>query len=88
MNYEVEILPSAQRELNSLPPQIRLRVDRCLQELAINPRPPGTKALKGEYKGCLRIREGDYRIIYRVEDNRLLVIIVRVGNRRDIYRSR
>ncbi|MCL1467545.1 type II toxin-antitoxin system RelE family toxin [Argonema galeatum] len=87
MSYQIEILPSAKRELDALPLQVRERIDKAFEALAINPRPPGVKAMQG-YKGLLRIRVGKYRVIYRVEDDRLVVIIVQVGHRCDVYRRK
>jgi addiction module RelE/StbE family toxin len=50
------------------------------------PRPSGVKALHGEERGYLRLRAGDYRIVYRIEDQKLLVVVVRLGHRREVYR--
>ncbi|CAA9369811.1 mRNA interferase RelE [uncultured Leptolyngbya sp.] len=86
MSYQVTILPSAQRELGRLPAQERRRVDKRIQALAFDPRPPGAIAMQGSSKGLLRFRAGDYRIIYQVEDKRLMIVVVKVGHRRDIYR--
>jgi mRNA interferase RelE/StbE len=52
--------------------------------LATNPRPANCKKLKG-FKGLYRIRAGDYRIIYRIEDNALIIEVIRIGDRKDIY---
>lgn len=87
MTFRLEILPSAERELARLDPEVRRRIDRRILALAEDPRPPGVKALSGS-SGGLRVRVGDWRIVYRVEDERLIVLIVRVGNRREVYRSR
>lgn len=68
-----------------LDPEVRRRVDRRILALAEDPRPPGVKALAGPLGG---LRVGDWRIVYRVEDERLVVLVVRVGNRREVHRSR
>jgi mRNA interferase RelE/StbE len=60
------------------------RVDRAIQSLATNPRPLGSKALQGE-DGLTRLRVGDWRVVYRIYDQRLVVIVVRVGHRSDVY---
>ncbi len=73
------------KELAGLPRPILEQVDARIQALATNPRPLGCKALQGGWRGYTRIRSGDYRIIYRIEDDRLIVMVVKVGNRRDIY---
>ncbi len=87
MSYEIEILPSAQRELKALPIEARDRVNIAIQALALNPRPPGARAMQGAYRGCLRVRVGSYRIIYRIDDTLVVVTVVQVGHRRDIYRQ-
>jgi mRNA interferase RelE/StbE len=87
VTYRVEILPSAEREMARLDFEVRRRIDRKILSLANDPRPLGVKALSGTHGG-LRVRVGDWRIVYRVEDDRLLVLVVRVGNRRDVYRER
>jgi mRNA interferase RelE/StbE len=70
-----------------LPRVVQRRVDAAILALAEVPHPPGSKKLQGE-DDLYRIRVGDYRILYRVEENRLIILVVDVGNRRDIDRSR
>jgi mRNA interferase RelE/StbE len=84
--YTVTILPSALRAIQSLPRNIRERIRDKIDSLANDPRPYGVKALQGSQKGCLRLRVADYRILYRIEDDRLLVLVVAVGHRREVYR--
>lgn len=88
MTYRVEILPAAQRDLAALPLRERRRIDERIGALAGNPRPPGTVALHGRQHGLYRLRVGDYRIVYQVRDEVLLVLIVRVRHRREVYRQR
>lgn len=85
MTYRVEILPSARRELAGLDPQTRKRIDKRILLLAETPRPAGVKALQGQ-RGLLRLRVGDYRVVYAVRDDVLVVTVVRVGHRREVYR--
>jgi mRNA interferase RelE/StbE len=87
VTFQIVILPSAERELSRLDPPERRRLDERILSLSTNPRPPGVKALR-ETDGAMRVRVGEWRIIYRIEDARLLVLIVRVGHRRDVYRVR
>jgi len=87
MAYEVVLKPSAAREFRKLPKPIRKRIGKKIDELAENPRPPDAKALAGE-EGFLRVRAGEYRIVYTVQDRALIVLVVRIGHRRDIYRKR
>ena len=84
--YTVTIVASALRSIQSLPRNLRERIRAAIDLLAENPRPHGIKALQGGQKGYLRLRVGEYRIIYRVEDDRLLVLVVAVGHRREVYR--
>ncbi len=86
MSYQIQILPSAQRELARLPERERKRVDKRIQSLASEPRPSGTKTIQGS-KGLLRLRVGDYRVIYETEDDQLVVIVVKVGHRSKVYRQ-
>ncbi len=83
--YKIELTPAARRNLHSLPRTILKRVDAKILALAKTPRPAGAKMLAGPNR-FLRVRVGDYRIIYRVEDDRLVVLVVRVGHRREVYR--
>ena len=85
MTYEIEVLPAAERGLRMVHPQMRARIRGAVLKLATDPRPPGARALK-DRPGYLRVRVGDYRIIYTIEDDVLRVIVVRVGHRRDVYR--
>lgn len=83
--YRVEIGDRALRELRGLPRFIRERLEEALDDLAVMPRPPGAKKLGGGHGW--RIRKGDHRILYVVDDGSRLVRIYRIGNRRDIYRG-
>lgn len=85
--YRIELKPSAERAFMALPREVRRRLDRRLLALESDPRPPGTKALAGE-AGVYRLRVGDYRVLYEVHDDRILVLVLAVGHRRDIYRRR
>jgi len=81
--YRIELRPAAARSLRKLDPQARRRVQGAIALLAQDPRPPAARALQG--RPGLRVRVGDYRIIYTVEDDVLLVLVVRLGHRRDVY---
>ena len=83
-SYRLLIKPSAVKELEALPRKDRQRVVSRIQGLARTPRPPGCEKLSGSDR--YRIRQGDYRIIYSIEDVELVVLVVRVGHRRDVYR--
>lgn len=59
---------------------------RKIDSLAKDPTPAGSKLLKGKHAGLHRLRSGDFRVLYQVEDERLVVLVVKVGNRREVYR--
>jgi mRNA interferase RelE/StbE len=84
MTYTVLILRRAQRELQRLPQEDYERVRDSMHGLAQHPRPPGCLALTG--RAGWRIRIGDYRVIYEIDDVQHTVTIVHVGHRRDVYR--
>lgn len=86
MTYAIEVMPSAARALRKVHPESRARIRGAVLKLAVDPRPPGARALK-DRPGYLRVRVGDYRVIYTVRDDVLIVIDVRVGHRRDVYRE-
>ena len=82
-DYRVELRPAAMRALRKLDPPIRQRVRGAIALLAQEPRPPSARALKG--RPGLRVCVGDYRIIYTVSDDMLLVVVVRLDHRREVY---
>ena len=83
--YRAEIARRAVKALAALPRKDQQRIRAAVDLLAENPRPPGCVALIGEAH-AYRVRVGDYRIVYEVVDDRLVVHVVRVGHRRDVYR--
>lgn len=83
--YKVEVRRRAQRALDKLPKTDFQAVVEAIKELAQTPRPRGVEKVKST--GLWRIRQGDYRVIYGIDDNQQLVTVVRVGHRREIYRS-
>jgi len=83
--YKIELRRRAQRALDKLPKTDFQAVVEAIKGLAHTPRPRGVEKVKST--GLWRIRQGDYRIIYAIDDNRQVIIIVRVGHRREIYRS-
>lgn len=87
MTYRVEVAPAAVRQLRKLNPDARRRVQAAVELLADQPRPSAAKRLVGG-DGEWRVRTGDYRIIYEIRDDVLLVLVVAVGHRRDIYQRR
>ena len=86
MSYSIQIKKSALKELYKLPKDISRQVAKDINKLATNPRPPGCKKLKGA-DNLYRIRSGNYRIVYQIFDKVLLVLVVLIGDRKDIYRN-
>ncbi len=85
MPYEVRLKPSAERAFRKLPAEIRSRIGSRLDSLASSPRPSGCEKLGG-VDNLYRVRVGDYRIVYQVSDEVLLVLVVTIGHRGDVYR--
>lgn len=84
--YKVSIKRSAVKEIEAIPQKKeRQRIIRRIGQLAEDPCPPGSKKLSGNDK--YRVRQGSYRIVYSIEDNELIVVIVKVGHRKDVYRG-
>lgn len=77
---------AAQKSLDKIPRNFRRRILDALEELADNPRPPGCVKLEGE-DNLWRIRVGDYRIVYTIDEKKLMVLVVRVAHRKDVYRK-
>jgi mRNA interferase RelE/StbE len=85
MAYAVEFSPSAEREFRKLARQIQRNLRPRIDALANQPRPTGAKKLKGR-DDLWRIRVGDYRIVYEIQDRILVVLAVRVAHRREVFR--
>jgi mRNA interferase RelE/StbE len=86
VSYTVEFRPAARRDLKALPREILQRISRKIDSLTDNPRPSGVEKLSGS-ENSYRVRVGDYRILYEIQDEVLLVIIVRVRHGREAYRN-
>jgi mRNA interferase RelE/StbE len=86
MSYEVAFKPAALRQLRKLDVDVQVSIVVAIESLAEYPRPEGCKKLKGE-TDLYRIRVANkYRVVYQIQDNQLLITVVKVGHRRDIYR--
>lgn len=83
--YTVQFKKSAEKELEKLPTQTIKRISKAIDGLIVNPRPAGSKKLEGQRESLWRIRIGDYRVIYLIEDVIRIVEIRRIGHRKDIY---
>ncbi|MCF6174572.1 MAG: type II toxin-antitoxin system RelE/ParE family toxin [Victivallaceae bacterium] len=82
--YKIKIKASAIKELNKIPSQYLKKITAKISALSENPRPMGCEKLSGEEK--YRIRQGNYRIIYSITDGLLLVHVIKIGHRKDIYK--
>ena len=83
-SYSLVVKKSAERELRAIPKADLRRITERLRGLRTNPRPPGCEKLSGHDQ--FRIRQGDYRVVYAIDDDARVVTLVKVGHRRDVYR--
>jgi mRNA interferase RelE/StbE len=84
--YRIEFRPGARRQFKKLPKDIRKRITASIDALAADPRPRGSVKMSGIEDDTYRIRVGAYRIIYSIFDDILLVLVVKIGHRKEIYR--
>ena len=84
--YSIEFKPRASKFIEAQPAKIQRQLLAHIDSLASNPRPPGCKLLYADEK-LYRIRSGNYRIIYQIQDRILLVVVVRIAHRKDVYRN-
>ena len=85
-NYKLKISSSAERSLKKIPKKDLRKVVELIQTLSIQPYPPGCRKLSGE-EYVYRARQGNYRVIYEVQDKQLIVLVLKLGHRKDIYRK-
>jgi len=86
MAYAIELAPTARRYLSKLSQPLRRRISRAIEALAEDPRAPTASKLRG-VKELHRVRVGDYGIVYQIREEVLLVLVVRIGHRTDVYRK-
>lgn len=86
MEHEIILSPNAEKNLDRFPRKVRARILDAIDELREDPRPPGCMKLKGD-DDLWRIRVGDYRVIYTICDEELIVLVVRVAHRKDVYKG-
>jgi len=84
VTYVIQLSPAAARELRKFDPAVRRRIQAVLELLADEPRPPSAKRLVGG-AGEWRVRTGDYRVIYEIHDHRLVILVLRMAHRREVY---
>jgi mRNA interferase RelE/StbE len=83
--YRVELRPAALRDLKRLSREMQARIRPVLEQLAGDPRPPGVKKLAAQ-EDRYRIRVGDHRIVYEIQDEVLVIVVFRIAHRREVYR--
>lgn len=86
MKYEVEISESAEKFLEKVPKRDRLKIIERIDALEQDPLPSGSIKLQGYKEALYRIRSGDYRVIYSIKKDILVILIVEIGHRREVYR--
>jgi mRNA interferase RelE/StbE len=84
-SYRIEVSATAEKQLRRLGRDDRIRVLRAVQALADEPRPPGCRKLQG-YDDVYRIRIGTFRVLYSIDGRRIIITVLKVGHRRDVYR--
>jgi mRNA interferase RelE/StbE len=84
-SYRIEISATAERQIRKLPRADQVRVIRVIRALSTDPRPTGCRKMSG-HDDVFRVRIGRYRVLYAIEDRRLVVIVLKVGDRKDVYR--
>jgi mRNA interferase RelE/StbE len=87
VTYVVQVAASAAKALTKLDKSNRARIAGAIELLSVDPRPPAAKQLRGGLEGRRRLRVGDYRVVYAIEDDRLLVLVLRVAHRREVHRD-
>jgi mRNA interferase RelE/StbE len=83
-SYRLLIKPSAGKDLEAVPRKDRARIVERISELASDPRPSGSEKLSGDDR--YRVRQGVYRVVYSVDDATRVVVVVKIGHRKDVYR--
>ena len=86
MTYDVRLSESASRALAKAPKAMQRRLVGAIELLSVDPRPPNAVMLRGGERGRWRVRVGTYRVVYAIEDGELVVLVLRVAHRREVYR--
>ncbi|WP_392479439.1 type II toxin-antitoxin system RelE/ParE family toxin [Nostoc sp. C110] len=86
MSYEVKFSRGAKKQFRKLPIDVQQRIQTKINDLAIEPRPNGVKKLQGD-DNSYRVRVGDYRVVYEIGDDVLIVTVIKIGHRSEIYKD-
>jgi mRNA interferase RelE/StbE len=84
--YRIEVSATAERQLKKIRPEDKVRILRSISLLASEPRPGGCRKMSG-YDNIYRIRVGNYRVIYEIDGKRIIIVILKIGHRREVYRG-
>lgn len=86
--YKIEFAPRTEEQLKIIPRHVQKLLFKRIEQLTTNPRPHNMEPLQGIEKGLYRIRQGDYRIVYLIEDDKLLILVLRVVHRKEVYKKK
>lgn len=86
--YTIDFAPRTEQQLNLIPKDLRKLIFDRIEKLRTNPRPEGVEPLQGIEKGLFRIRQGNYRIVYSIQDQKLLILILRIVHRKEVYKKK
>lgn len=86
MKYKVEFSKPAEEQLESIPKSDVKKILKRAEKLGSDPFPPGYEHIKGSQIETYRVRQGDYRILYTVYEERLIVLVIKIGHRKEVYR--
>ena len=84
--YKIEFSKDIESDIAKLPKKEISKLLQKIEKLTMNPRPKKAEALQGKFKGLHRIRSGDYRIVYQIVDDKLIVLVVRIAHRKEVYK--
>ena len=84
--YTIDVSRPAEKQIRALDPQVRARIEKRIDSLSETPRPHGCQKMHG-FENLYRVRTGDWRVVYEIRDNVLLVLVVAVRHRREVYRD-
>lgn len=86
--YQIEFAPRTEKQLKIIPTHIRAKIFDRIEKLSKTPRPKNIEPLQGLDLGLFRIRQGDYRIVYSIQDSKLLILILRIVHRKEVYKKK
>lgn len=87
MKYKVIFSKSADEQLESIPKSDVKKIIKKAEKLGSDPFPPGHEHIKGSHVAAYRVRQGDYRILYTVQEEKLIILVIKIGHRREVYRG-